>query len=282
MARATNDLKAIAMTAGFGILTLVDSSLYMLAIVFMMGFTISWELTFAALIPLPIMAYAMNIYGKKLHERFTVAQDAFGDMNDKVLESIAGVRVIRAYVQENADEERFHHLGDDVYEKNMKVAKIDALFQPTVKMLVGLSYLIGLVYGAYLVFQSKVTLGELVSFNVYLGMMIWPMFAIGELINVMQRGNASLDRVNETLAYEPDAKNPKHPKLVQEPDYIQFDDVSFSYPSSTEENLKKVSFTLKQGRTLGLSEKQGSGKRRLYVSFFANIRLEMEILQFLM
>ncbi|MBL3200156.1 multidrug ABC transporter permease/ATP-binding protein, partial [Klebsiella pneumoniae] len=82
-----------------------------------------------------------------------------------------------AYVQENADEERFHHLGDDVYEKNMKVAKIDALFQPTVKMLVGLSYLIGLVYGAYLVFQSKVTLGELVSFNVYLGMMIWPMFA---------------------------------------------------------------------------------------------------------
>ena len=84
----------------------------------------------------------------------------------------------------------------------MKVAKIDALFQPTVKMLVGLSYLIGLVYGAYLVFQSKVTLGELVSFNVYLGMMIWPMFAIGELINVMQRGNASLDRVNETLAYE--------------------------------------------------------------------------------
>lgn len=110
MARATNDLKAIAMTAGFGILTLVDSSLYMLTIVFMMGFTISWELTFAALIPLPIMAYAMNIYGKKLHERFTVAQDAFGDMNDKVLESIAGVRVIRAYVQENADQERFHQL----------------------------------------------------------------------------------------------------------------------------------------------------------------------------
>ncbi|EJQ45162.1 multidrug ABC transporter permease/ATP-binding protein [Bacillus wiedmannii] len=263
MARATNDLKAIAMTAGFGILTLVDSSLYMLTIVFMMGFTISWELTFAALIPLPIMAYAMNIYGKKLHERFTVAQDAFGDMNDKVLESIAGVRVIRAYVQENADQERFHQLGDDVYEKNMKVARIDALFQPTVKMLVGLSYLIGLVYGAYLVFQSKVTLGELVSFNVYLGMMIWPMFAIGELINVMQRGNASLDRVNETLAYEPDVKNPKNPKLVQEPNYIQFDEVTFSYPSSTETNLKKVSFTLKQGETLGVVGKTGSGKTTL-------------------
>ncbi|QWG54690.1 ATP-binding cassette domain-containing protein [Bacillus mycoides] len=263
MARATNDLKAISMTAGFGILTLVDSSLYMLTIVCMMGFSISWQLTFAALIPLPIMAYAMNRYGKKLHERFTVAQDAFGDMNDKVLESIAGVRVIRAYVQENADQERFHHLGDDVYEKNMRVARIDALFQPTVKMLVGLSYLIGLVYGAYLVFQSKVTLGELVSFNVYLGMMIWPMFAIGELINVMQRGNASLDRVNETLAYESDVKNPKDPKVVQEPDYIQFDNVTFSYPSSIETNLKNVSFSLKQGETLGVVGKTGSGKTTL-------------------
>ncbi|PEB56488.1 multidrug ABC transporter permease/ATP-binding protein [Bacillus pseudomycoides] len=263
MARATNDLKAIAMTAGFGILTLVDSSLYMLTIVCMMGFSISWQLTFAALIPLPIMAYAMNIYGKKLHERFTVAQDAFGDMNDKVLESIAGVRVIRAYVQENADEERFHHLGDDVYEKNMKVARIDALFQPTVKMLVGLSYLIGLVYGAFLVFQSKITLGELVSFNVYLGMMIWPMFAIGELINVMQRGNASLDRVNETLAYEPDVKNAKQPKPVQKPEYIDFDDVSFAYPGSAESNLKNVSFSLKQGETLGIVGKTGSGKTTL-------------------
>ena len=267
MARATNDLKAISMTAGFGILTLVDSSLYMLTIVCMMGFSISWQLTFAALIPLPIMAYAMNRYGKKLHERFTVAQDAFGDMNDKVLESIAGVRVIRAYVQENADQERFHHLGDDVYEKNMRVARIDALFQPTVKMLVGLSYLIGLVYGAYLVFQSKVTLGELVSFNVYLGMMIWPMFAIGELINVMQRGNASLDRVNETLAYEPDVKNPKDPKVVQEPDYIQFDNVTFSYPSSIETNLKNVSFSLKQGETLGVVGKTGSGKTTLVRQF---------------
>ncbi|KEK24300.1 ABC transporter ATP-binding protein [Bacillus gaemokensis] len=263
MARATNDLKAISMTAGFGILTLVDSSLYMLTIVCMMGFSISWQLTFAALLPLPVMAYAMNRYGKKLHERFTIAQDAFGDMNDKVLESIAGVRVIRAYVQEKADEQRFHHLGTDVYEKNMKVARIDALFQPTVKMLVGLSYLIGLVYGAFLVFQSKVTLGELVSFNVYLGMMIWPMFAIGELINVMQRGNASLDRVNETLAYEPDVKDVKKPKFVQAPEYIDFDNVSFSYPASAELNLKDVSFSLKQGETLGIVGKTGSGKTTL-------------------
>ncbi|MDP7978787.1 ABC transporter ATP-binding protein [Bacillus sp. WLY-B-L8] len=267
MARATNDLKAIAMTAGFGILTLVDSSLYMLTIVLMMGISISWKLTLAALLPLPIMAYAVSVYGNKLHNRFTVAQDAFGDMNDKVLESIAGVRVIRAYVQEREDEKRFNTLATDVYEKNMKVAKIDSLFQPTVKMLVGMSYLIGLVYGAFLVFQNEVTLGELVSFNVYLGMMIWPMFAIGELINVMQRGNASLDRVNETLAYKQDVQNVKKPVRVHQPDGIDFEDVTFSYPSSSTLNLKNVSFSLSRGETLGIVGKTGSGKTTLVRQF---------------
>ncbi|MFD3447231.1 ABC transporter ATP-binding protein [Microbacteriaceae bacterium 4G12] len=263
MARATNDLKAIAITAGFGILTLVDSSMYMLTILFMMGFAISWKLTFAALIPLPIMALLINRYGKKLHERFTKAQDSFGEMNDKVLESIAGVRVIRAYVQEKEDEKRFHTLADDVFRKNMEVAKIDALFDPTIKLLVGISYLIGLVYGAFLVFKNEVTLGELVSFNVYLGMMIWPMFAIGELINVMQRGNASLDRVNETLAYEPDVVNSRRPVQVHEPVSIEFQNVSFSYPMSDTDNLKNVSFSLKRGQTLGVVGKTGSGKTTL-------------------
>ncbi len=263
MARATNDLKAISITAGFGILTLIDSSMFMLIILGMMGFSISWKLTFAALIPLPFMALAMNIYGKKLHESFTKAQDAFGDMNDKVLESIAGVRVIRAYVQEKEDQKRFHALADDIFDKNMEVAKIDALFEPTIKMLVGTSYLIGLVYGAFLVFKNEVTIGELVSFNVYLGMMIWPMFAIGELINVMQRGNASLDRVNETLAYKPDVVDDRHPILVEEPVNVEFRNVSFSYPTAETEILKQVTFSLKRGQTLGVVGKTGSGKTTL-------------------
>jgi ATP-binding cassette, subfamily B, multidrug efflux pump len=263
MARATNDLKAISMTAGFGILTLVDSSVFMLVILFTMGVLISWKLTFAALLPLPIMAVAMNIYGKKIHERFTKAQDAFGEMNDYVLESISGVRVIRAYVQEKADEARFQALTEDVYNKNMKVAQIDSLFDPTIKVIVGISYLIGLGYGSYLVFHKEITLGELVSFNVYLGMMIWPMFAIGELINVMQRGNASLDRVNETLAYVPDVQNHPQPLSVKKPESIVFDNVTFRYPSSEVNNLENVSFSLKRGQTLGIVGRTGSGKTTL-------------------
>jgi ATP-binding cassette, subfamily B, multidrug efflux pump len=263
MARATNDLKAISMTAGFGILTLVDSSVYMLTILFTMGFFISWKLTLAAILPFPIMAVAMNIYGKKIHERFIQAQDAFGHMNDQVLESIQGVRVIRAYVQEKADEARFHQLTTDVYEKNIKVAKIDALFEPTIKILVGMSYLIGLGYGAFLVFYKEITLGELVSFNVYLGMMIWPMFAVGELINVMQRGNASLDRVNETLAYKPDVENHREPVTINVPEIIEFHNVTFRYPSSEVNNLQNVSFSIKRGQTFGIVGKTGSGKTTL-------------------
>ncbi|MEH7109895.1 ABC transporter ATP-binding protein [Bacillus sp. JJ1764] len=260
MARATNDLKAISITAGFGILTLADSSLWMLTLLLTMGIFISWKLTIAAIIPLPLMAILMKYYGKRIHTRFMEAQDAFGELNDRVLESIAGVRVIRAYVQEMADSQRFHQLTEDVYKKNVEVAKIDSLFDPTIKILVGISYLIGLGYGAYLVFHQELTLGDLVAFNVYLGMLIWPMFAVGELINVMQRGNASLDRVNETLSYDQDVGNPEHPVAVSTAERIDFKQVTFRYPSAQSNNLQNVTINLKQGQTLGIVGKTGSGK----------------------
>ncbi|MFJ7931256.1 ABC transporter ATP-binding protein [Peribacillus sp. NPDC096448] len=260
MARATNDLKAISLTAGFGILTLVDAVLFTITVVVMMGATISWQLTIAAVLPLPIMAVMMQIYVKKIYKRFTDAQAAFGTLNDKVLESISGVRVIRAYVQEREDEKRFKEMTEDVYRKNLAVARIDALFDPTISIIIGISYLIGLGYGAYLVFQQAITLGGLVSFNVYLGMLIWPMIAVGELINVMQRGNASLDRVQDTLSYEADVKNSMGLESITNPGNIQFNSVHFTYPSSTVVNLSDISVQLERGQTLGIVGKTGSGK----------------------
>ncbi|MBX9956867.1 ATP-binding cassette domain-containing protein [Peribacillus simplex] len=260
MARATNDLKAISLTAGFGILTLVDAVLFTITVVVMMGATISWQLTIAAVLPLPIMAVLMQIYVKKIYKRFTDAQAAFGTLNDKVLESISGVRVIRAYVQEREDEKRFEEMTEDVYRKNLAVARIDALFDPTISIIIGISYLIGLGYGAYLVFQQAITLGGLVSFNVYLGMLIWPMIAVGELINVMQRGNASLDRVQDTLSYEADVKNSMGLERITNPGNIQFNSVHFTYPSSTVVNLSDISVQLERGQTLGIVGKTGSGK----------------------
>jgi ATP-binding cassette, subfamily B, multidrug efflux pump len=263
MARATNDLWAVSTTAGFGILTLVDSTIFMCTLLVVMAGFISLKLTLAALLPLPIMACVMKHYGKKIHERFMSAQDAFGELNDEVLESVSGVRVIRAFVQEEANVSRFHDKTQEVLGKNIAVARIDALFEPTMKVLVGLSYIIGICYGGYLVFRNEITLGELISFNIFLGMLIWPMFAIGELINVMQRGNASLDRVTETLEHAMDVAEVEHPIPVNRPDSIVFRHVTFRYPTSSIDNLTDVSFKLKQGQTLGIVGRTGSGKTTL-------------------
>ncbi|MBU9707571.1 ATP-binding cassette domain-containing protein [Paenibacillus sp. AK121] len=263
MARATNDLRSVASTAGFGMLTLTDSTVYLTVVLVAMGTLISWKLTLAAILPLPFIALAMSIYGKAVHERYTLAQDAFGDMNDQVLESVAGIRVIRAYVQERMDEKRFADITEDVFRKNLAVARMDALFEPTIRLCVGLSYVIGLGYGIYLVFHNDITLGELVSFNMYLGMMIWPMFAIGELINIMQRGSASLDRVNETLDVQPDVQNVAQPVPVDRPESITMKDVTFRYPTSTVDNLSHVNLELKRGETLGVVGRTGSGKSTL-------------------
>lgn len=260
MARATNDLNAVATTAGFGIMTLIDSTMYMAALILAMGFIISWKLTFFALLPIPILAFIMQYLGKIIHEKYMVAQDAFGDLNDRVLESIAGVRVIRAYVQERADEKKFADMSEEVYEKNMVVERIDALFGPITKVGTGISYVVALGYGAYLVSKGEMSVGNLITFNVYLGMAIWPMFAIGELINVMQRGNASLDRVQETLNYEQDVKDPTIPVHLNDVTSIGFEEVGFQYPLSQVKNLQNIRVNLDQGQTLGIVGKTGSGK----------------------
>ncbi|USB31994.1 ABC transporter transmembrane domain-containing protein [Paenibacillus sp. YPG26] len=263
MARATNDLRSVAQTAGFGMLTLTDSTIFLAVIFIAMSTVISLKLTLAAIIPLPFIALAMSIYGKVIHQRYTVAQDAFGDMNDQVLESVAGIRVIRAYVQERNDERRFESVTNDVYEKNLAVARVDAFFEPTIRLCVGISYAIGLAYGIYLVFHNELTLGELVSFNMYLGMMIWPMFAIGELINIMQRGGASLDRVNEILYTKPDVEDADIPAQITQPERIEFNNVTFRYPSSAADNLKQINLSLRPGDTLGVVGRTGSGKSTL-------------------
>lgn len=260
MARATNDLNAVSLTAGFGIMTLIDSTLFLGTIIMAMGFLISWKLTFFAMLPVPIMAILIQYYGKQVHERYMKAQDAFGELNDSVLESVAGVRVVRAYVQERKDEDNFAEMCEEVYEKNMHTAKINALFNPITKVGTGISYVVALGYGAYLVSSGDLSVGQLVTFTVYLGLAVWPIFAIGELINVMQQGNASLDRVQETLEYEADVQNSESPVTIKTPRSIGFDDLVFQYPMSQVKNLQQISLSLRKGETLGIVGKTGAGK----------------------
>ncbi|MEO4054593.1 ABC transporter ATP-binding protein [Solibacillus sp. CAU 1738] len=260
MARATNDLNAVSLTAGFGIMTLIDSTAYMAAIILAMGFFISWKLTFFAMLPVPIMAILIQYLGKIVHDRYMIAQEAFGELNDDVLESVAGVRVIRAYVQETKDEKSFANKSEDVFKKNIHVAKINALFGPITKAGTAICYVVALGYGAVLVSNGELSVGQLVTFNVYLGLAVWPMFAIGELINVMQQGSASLDRVQETLDYEADVKNPAHATALETPTSIGFNEFTFQYPLSQVKNLQQISIALQKGQTLGIVGKTGAGK----------------------
>lgn len=262
MAKATNDLSAIRMTVGFGILTLVDSTTYMITIIATMAVLVSWKLTLAALLPLPFLAIIEQKLGKMIHERYIVSQDAFGEMNDSVLESIEGVRVSKAFAQEENLNERFRRMTTDVVNKFIHVEKLDALFKPLTIIITALSFMIALGYGSFLVNQGEITVGALISFNVYLNMLIWPMFAIGMLFNIMQRGNASLDRVMETLDAQDTLMEPID-HVVPDDHNVAFEAVTFRYPSSETVNLSNISIHLDTGDTLGIVGPTGSGKTTL-------------------
>lgn len=274
MAIATNDIPAVEQTASMGVLTLVDSLFMTVITLSVMMVTIDWKLTLAALIPMPFLAWSTAYYGRLLHERFYLAQEAFGEMNDHVQQSVSGVRVMRAFVQEEQDVEAFRRVSEKTLERNVNVSRIDALFDPTIAIIIGFSFLIGLGYGTYLVFNSSISLGDLVAFNLYLGLLIWPMFAFGWLINVVQRGSASLKRLSEMLTEEPDVHEVAQPAVNTKGNSLEARHFSFAYPGSGKPVLQDLSFSLEEGATLGIVGRTGSGKSTLCRSLLHPYRLQ--------
>lgn len=261
MAKSTNDLNQIRNTAGIGILTLIDSTTFMGTIILTMGITVSWKFTLFALIPLPLLAILEIELGKRIHKRYLVSQKSFGDMNDSVLESIEGVRVTRAYVQEDKLNKDFKNMTESVVEKFMNVEKMDAFFQPITIIITAMSQVIGIGYGAFLVNSGEMTIGGLISFTVYLNMLVWPMFSVGILINIMQRGNASIDRVEETLNEAETVLDVENKGMPSHD--IGMNSVVFKYPSSESINLNNINIILGKGETLGIVGATGSGKTTL-------------------
>ncbi|MEB6123085.1 ABC transporter ATP-binding protein [Mammaliicoccus sciuri] len=261
MAKSTNDLNQIRNTAGIGILTLIDSTTFMGTIILTMGITVSWKLTLFALIPLPLLAILEIELGKRIHKRYLVSQKSFGDMNDSVLESIEGVRVTRAYVQEDKLNKDFKNMTESVVEKFMNVEKMDAFFQPITIIITAMSQVIGIGYGAFLVNSGEMTIGGLISFTIYLNMLVWPMFSVGILINIMQRGNASIDRVEETLNEAETVLDVENKGMPSHD--IGMNSVVFKYPSSESINLNNINIILGKGETLGIVGATGSGKTTL-------------------
>ncbi|MDR7318132.1 ABC transporter transmembrane domain-containing protein [Brevibacillus nitrificans] len=274
MAVATNDIPNIEQTASTGVLTLVDSLFMTLLTLVVMLTAIDWKLTLAALIPMPFLAWSTAYYGRLLHERFYLAQEAFGEMNDHVQQAVSGVRVLRAFVQEKADVEAYRRVSEKTLERNVSVSRIDALFEPTIAIIIGFSFLIGLGYGTYLVITSAISLGDLVAFNLYLGLLIWPMFAFGWLVNVLQRGGASMKRLSELFVEEPDVAEQEHPVTAVVSNTVEARHFSFTYPGTEKPALRDVTFTLREGETLGIVGRTGSGKSTLCRSLLHQYQME--------
>ncbi|HDR6310105.1 TPA: ATP-binding cassette domain-containing protein [Bacillus cereus] len=263
MAHATNDIQAIQQTAGAGVLTLVDSLAVGGCVLVAMGFTISWKLTLLSLIPMPIVAISTNYYGTLLHKRFHKAQQSFSEINDKVQESMSGMKVIRSLGQEKEDLQAFRKKSEDVVNKNMLVARIDSLFDPTISLIVGFSFLIAVCYGSVLVVRGELTVGELITFTTYLGTLVWPMLAFGWLFNIMERGRASYDRVEKILSQKSDVVNREDAVHKVASGDVTFALDSFSYKKNELLQLIDVHFDLKKGETLGVVGRTGAGKTTL-------------------
>ena len=259
MARSTNDLDAISEMAGYGIMVTMDSTVFLGFILTMMFVSVSWKLTLWSMLTMPIMGYLLKVLGDKVNKRYLASQTAFADINDDVLEGVEGVRVVRAYVQEDAMAKRFADKTEDVLQKNIAVAQINALFSPITKILLGISYVIAFGYGAVLVSNGELSLGKLISFQVYLGMLVWPVQAVGELINLVQQGSASMKRVAEVLEASDDMDE-EGSKTDLEGHDIEYSEVTFKYPSSESVNLTSVVAKITRGKTLGIVGKTGSGK----------------------
>lgn len=260
MAHATNDINAVQQTAGMGVLTLVDSLVTGTVVILTMGFTISWKLTIIALIPLPIMILLTSYYGRLLRDRFRYAQEAFSDLNDKTQESISGIEVIKTFGQQKQDIDDFTNLSTKVVEKNMRVARVDALFDPTISGVFAISYILSFVFGTRFIIDGQMTIGDLVAFSTYLAALIWPMLAFGFLFNIVERGSASYTRIQQLFDVEPeivDVPNAIDERPVGD---LHFDVKQFRYPGAEETTLHDVSFELKRGETLGIVGKTGSGK----------------------
>ncbi|PKM50909.1 MAG: ABC transporter ATP-binding protein [Firmicutes bacterium HGW-Firmicutes-7] len=264
MAYATNDISAIRMMVGPGVLMGLDVVLITSLVLYQMITKISLELTLAAVVPLPIIAFGSLIFGKHMRSRFKEKQEAFAYMSDIVQESISGIRVIKAFVQESKEVIAFNKVNKNNYDKNMSVVKLHAVMLPLAMMISGFSIAVVLGYGGYLAILGKISLGELVAFIQYLLILVWPMIAFGWCLNILSQGSASLDRLEKLLHIAPDVfDEPTVQSIEKIKGKIEFRNLSFHYPGTKSEDLKNIALTVKEGETLGIVGRTGSGKTTL-------------------
>ncbi|MCD4846566.1 MAG: ABC transporter ATP-binding protein/permease [Candidatus Aegiribacteria sp.] len=260
MAHATNDISAVRMATGIATIASFDAIFLSLSSVTIMVI-MNWKLTLLTMIPLPLIALMMLKFGKLIHKRFESVQEAFSTLTEKAQESLSGVRVIKAYGDEESENKFFSGKAEECVSQNVKLARIWGMFQPMIGALAMASMAILLGAGGAMVIRGTISLGEFVAFSSYLMMLIWPMIAIGWVVNILQRGAASMGRLQKIFTTLPDILDGEN-SITPEP-AISVEHLSFTYPGTDVEVLKDISFNLSVGSTLGVVGRTGSGKTTL-------------------
>ena len=263
MAHFTNDLMSVRMLLGMTVITAFDATVMLVLVLLNMIQYVSPKLTVVAIIPLLVITVGDFFYGKVMHKRFKAKQEAFSSLTDQVQESISGIRVIKAFVQERKELYAFATSAGNAKEKNLNVVRLHALMMPVMDLIIGTSTLLTLLYGGYLAIHGEITVGQFVAFNSYVGMLVWPMMAVGECITSISQGLASLGRIHHIFEEEPeivDGPQTNH-DVTSLKGEIRLNHLTFAYPDMPEVTvLEDVSVTVKPGETLAILGRTGSGK----------------------
>ena len=263
MAHFTNDLQAVRQLLGMTIITTFDASVMLILVLTNMIRFISPRLTLVAVLPMIAIIFGDIFFGKAMHRRFLARQEAFSELTDYVQESVSGIRVIKAFVQERKQLRAFARVNQNTQNKNMAVVRLVSLVFPLLDLVIGFSMLLTLLYGGKLAIDGEITLGQFVAFNSYVDMLVWPMIAVGECISSISQGMASLKRIRAILQEKPEITDesdgtPQHLK-----GNITLNHLTFTYPDSMLPVLQDITLTVQAGETLAIIGRTGSGKTTL-------------------
>ncbi|MBQ4382701.1 MAG: ABC transporter ATP-binding protein [Oscillospiraceae bacterium] len=271
MSYFTNDLEAIRMAIGPAIVSAFDATVLTALVLYRMITQVDVRLTLYTLIPMAIIAVFGYFYGELIERRWSQKQKTFAQLSDAVQESISGERVIKAFVQEDLELEHFKKVNDRNRKTALSVLKLDTAFGPGLRFLVGITYVIAIVYGGRLTVTGDITLGQFVAFNYYIGSLVWPMIAMGDAVTMVSQGLAGLGRLHEVFDAEPDIVDDARPDEVSEiKGDVAFENVTFTYKPELDNALENITVHIPAGETLAVLGRTGAGKTT-FVNLLARV-----------
>ncbi|HYV06773.1 MAG TPA: ABC transporter ATP-binding protein [Blastocatellia bacterium] len=263
MARATNDLSAVRMIVGPALMYSMNT-VFAMAIIVPKIISISWRLTLLAFLSMPLVAFATNYFSKRIHDRFEKVQEYFGTVSNRAQESLAGVRVIRAYTQEQPEIESFKRVNREFVNRNLSLIRLSGVFHPILQFFIGLGFIAVLWYGGGLTVRGTISIGQFVEFTLYLGYLVWPMIALGWVINIFQRGMASMGRMHQIMSTEPAIGDTSETSRISEiKGEIEFRNLTFNYGTAPNPALEDINLRIAPGQTVAFVGAVGSGKSTL-------------------